>query len=424
MAPAASPARRVRIQLKDSLPHLLVFGWYRPGTGFTRVLEALLPLLAPSFRISWMGVGYQGPPFDWSPGVRVFPTNLRGGDLVGAYGARLNWSALGADAIFALNDIWYLKHYSRELAQVRWQVPMVGYLPLDGKIPEPSLVEGLTGFSTLVTYTECAAQDLAAALSAAGIDTPVLRAGHGVDLGAFHPQIDVHAADALAQRMQRAQVHFGLAQPAFVVLNASRPDPRKRIDLTLEGFARFAQGRPDDVCLCLHQAITHPQFVEPLRQQVAALGISERVIWHPREPGPVSDVQLNTLYNACAVGINTALGEGFGLVSFEHAATGVPQIVPGQDALRELWRDGALFLPTRPVRSAHTPLLMAEVDPADVASALARLCDAPQAWTQLALAGWQRTQAPDLRWEVVAAELTALIQSQLQQPHRLLEPQR
>ena len=109
------------------LPHLLLGGWYKPGTGFTRVLLAVIPFLRQHFRITWLGIGYQGEPFNVSDEVRVLPTNLRGGYLVGAYYVRQNWQELAPDVVFALNDIWYLVHYSRELAGVR----------SDDRIPTP-----------------------------------------------------------------------------------------------------------------------------------------------------------------------------------------------------------------------------------------------------------------------------------------------
>ena len=45
---------------REARPHLLLGGWYRPGTGFTRVLLALVPALRQHFRITWLGVGYRG----------------------------------------------------------------------------------------------------------------------------------------------------------------------------------------------------------------------------------------------------------------------------------------------------------------------------------------------------------------------------
>jgi hypothetical protein len=51
-----------------------------------------------------------------------------------------------------------------------------------------------------------------------------------------------------------------------------------------------------------------------------------------------SDEQLNFLYNACDVGINTTTGEGWGMPSFEHAATRAAQIVPHHTSLADLWK--------------------------------------------------------------------------------------
>lgn len=403
------PAPERRRPSSRRRPHLLLFGWYKPGTGFTRVLEALVPHLAEDYRITWMGVGYRGPVRQLAPGVRLEPTNLDGGDMVGAYSARLRWDELAPDLIFALNDLWYLEHYSRELLPLLENVPMLGYLPLDGRLDRPDELRGLSGFRCLLTYTETAARNLRSALAAAGNSTPVACLGHGVDTGRFKPSVEVADADLQRRRMALAQAYFGLPEPAFVVLNAARPDPRKRIDLTLDAFARFACDRPPHVKLCLHQALGHPEQVEPLRAQAAQLGIEQRIIWHPQSPGPISDDELNRLYNACAVGINTAAGEGFGLVSFEHAAVGVPQILPDQPALRELWGDAALLLNARPLRTPFSPLEMVEVSAEHAAELLSCLHDKADLYQQMAVAAQNRAAAPDLEWRRIGTALRRIL---------------
>ncbi len=387
-------------------PHLLLCGWYCEGTGFTRVLQALLPHFARRFRITWIGVGYRGEPRQLAPHVRLLPTNLRGGDLMGAWALRQDWARHAPDIVFALNDIWYLEHYSRELVGVRGDVPLIGYCPLDGDIPDPQLIAGLRGFHSVYTYTAHAAAELRGAVSSVGLAVQVGVAGHGIDPGAFLPAPEVRAAGLDAgPRMQQAQALFGLDAPAWVVLNASRPDPRKRIDLSLAGFAHAAQSLPPEVRLCLHQAIAHPEFVTPLREQARALGIEQRLIWWPNRPGPVSDAYLNALYNACAVGLNTSHGEGFGLVSFEHAATAAPQVLPDHPALRELWGEAAWRLPTQALMTPNSPLRMGQVAACDVGEAIGQLHQDPIRYAGLARAALQRCAAPDLRWERVAATL-------------------
>jgi len=51
----------------------------------------------------------------------------------------------------------------------------------------------------------------------------------------------------------------------------------------------------------------------------------------------LEDNVLNKLYNACDVGINTCLGEGFGLCNLEHACVGKPQIVTRVGALNDIF---------------------------------------------------------------------------------------
>jgi glycosyltransferase involved in cell wall biosynthesis len=406
----SSPAEPV--DLPTTRPHLLMGGWYKPGTGFTRVLQALLPYLRRHFRITWLGVGYRGEPVDLCDGVRLLPTNLHGGDLLGAYWAQANWQSLAPDAVFVLNDLWYLVHYSRAIGALTGaNVPMIGYLPLDGGLDDSIHVRELAGFHRLVTYTDWAANQLQSALVREHKSIPVTVAGHGVDLASFHL---LPGSETLAGRMKRAQDLFTLPEPPFVVLNASRPDPRKRLDLTLEAFARFATGKPSNVRLCLHQAIAHETFVAPLRQQADRLGIADRILWFPRTPGPLSDSGLNELYNACAIGLNTAMGEGFGLVSFEHGATGAPQVIPAHSALCELWQDhAAIVRPVRAITTEHSPLIMGEVDASAVAMTLDQLYHDSRYYQNLARAAPARCAMPDLDWSVPAGHLVDALQTAL-----------
>jgi glycosyltransferase involved in cell wall biosynthesis len=55
------------------------------------------------------------------------------------------------------------------------------------------------------------------------------------------------------------------------------------------------------------------------------------------------DDMLNLIYNSCDVGINTADGEGWGLIPFEHASCRKPQIVPNHTACADIWEEAALL---------------------------------------------------------------------------------
>ena len=59
------------------------------------------------------------------------------------------------------------------------------------------------------------------------------------------------------------------------------------------------------------------------------------------KPLHLTDTEVNDVYNAGDVGLNTGHGEGFGLTTTEHIYFGRPQIVSGVPALKEILGDHA-----------------------------------------------------------------------------------
>jgi len=242
---------------------------------------------------------------------------------------------------------------------------------------------------------------------------PLLRVvGHGVDVAAFRPWPELERSDFLASARQEARrAAFPAWTPdesAFVVLNASRPDPRKRLDLTLEGFARFAADKPAGVRLCLHHALGNSALARDVRERAQALGIAQRLLFNDAV-GTLSDDSLNTLYNACDVGLNTSAGEGFGLVSFEHAAAGAAQVLPDHAALAELWGDHAVRVPlARHYVPDFSPLEMAETSPAAIADALELLYRDPEHLRERSRSACTHARGPRWRWARVASGLQRL----------------
>ena len=402
-------------QAGEKRPHVLVAGWCRNGTGFTRVLNEVITRLQKRARVTWVGIGASGDTRVLANGASLVPVAMGRGDPVGAYLIGERWNAWQPDAVLVLNDLWYLEHYARVLGPVRGQVPMLGYLPMDGDIPDDLQLPDLRAFSSLATFTRHAARNLREHLSAQGQDLPVAVVGHGVDTVVFKPkEMSTHSSMTLDARAELAQQLFGLDEPTVVILNASRADPRKRIDRTIEGFAAYVQQSSRPIKLCLHQAIAHDGLAEVLRARIDALGIQQHLLWWPRSPGPLTDASLADLYNACAVGINTSMGEGFGLVSFEHAACGVPQLVPDHPALAELWGDAATRIgPVLPEPQVFSPLHMASVTAPLVAEGLASLLASPEHYQRMSVSALARATAPTFQWDVVADALWRLLADQL-----------
>lgn len=357
---------------------IVCIAFYIEGTGLTRVMEMLVEHFAQQYKIHYIGVGYQGAAIR-DENVTIYPTNLQGGDVMGAYQARDLIKEIHPDFVFILHDLWHFERYMDVFKNVKKNSKFIGYIPLDGEIVNPQMTASLMHLDMVVMYTPWARDEVD--LAWGKINDPDCRqrpllevAYHGVELEHFYP---LENEDSLG-RISKSKVFPDLEEDAFVVLNASRPCIRKRVDITLQGFARFAEGKPDHVKLCLHQAISEEES-EHLRVLARELNILDRVIVNPLSDRAVqgdvlSNDDLNLLYNACDVGINTSMGEGWGLVSFEHAATGAAQIVPAHSACQFLWEGAAVMLKAVPSSIPPiSPLGMQEPTSSEVAATLEKL---------------------------------------------------
>jgi glycosyltransferase involved in cell wall biosynthesis len=198
---------------------------------------------------------------------------------------------------------------------------------------------------------------------------------------------------------------------AFVVLNASRPDRRKRLDLTIAGFAQFARDKPGNVKLCLHHAFFGQREQAQIHSWIREFGVEDRVSVNMLGGGVRDDRELNLLYNSCDVGINTSMGEGWGLVSFEHGATGAAQIVSDHTACAELWRGRGELIP---VERSYVPefsvLEMGEVSVHGVAGALENLyCDVDRR-RLLGQAGCDAVANPVYSWDRIAHAFEGMVE--------------
>jgi glycosyltransferase involved in cell wall biosynthesis len=396
---------------------IITIGFNIHGTGLTRVMHDIMRRLADRHEIHYLGIGYSGETVV-DRGLTIYPTNPKGGDVFAAFQAERMIKETDPDLVFILHDIWCFPHYLKILGPYRDRLSIVGYIPLDGEIVNEEDAASLERADRVVVYTEFARKSFQGAFerlrAKRGGDFPGVDViPHGVDLSRFHPfpQLKQASFASLARSEAKRKVFPGLADPenAFIVLNASRPDKRKRIDLTVAGFARFAQGKPANVRLCLHHAMMGGPDQPQAGALVAQFGVKERVYLNPLAGGVISDAALNLLYNACDAGINTAMGEGWGLVSFEHGAAGAAQIVPDHSACAELWRGrGELIPPARRYVPEFSVLEMGEVSAEGVAAALEHLYRDPQHRQHLAQAAYQAALNPEYTWDAIAERFDGL----------------
>jgi D-inositol-3-phosphate glycosyltransferase len=128
----------------------------------------------------------------------------------------------------------------------------------------------------------------------------------------------------------------------------------------------------------------------------------------------VPSEQMNLIYNACEVGVNTSAAEGWGLVSFEPAAAGGAQIVPRHSACAELWEGSAMLVePAMDLVFEKTLTTGWLVTPEGVAAALEELYQNPQTLELMSEKAHELAHRPEYRWEAIAGRWAQLFQQLL-----------
>jgi D-inositol-3-phosphate glycosyltransferase len=395
-------------------PKILIIGDAVAPTGFARVIRSIFEPLRNDYELHQLATRYDGGSHDYS--WKLYAANKSksryGYDQIVPLIAQIQPAI-----VFLLYDIPFQVPYLEELRKTVPRPKIVFYSPVESGPIAPEIMQRLHGVSRYVAFTEYGRREIGDALQSVREQDPSFQfpdlevIPHGVASDKFFPLAggpDTASESIPARRLEaRRLMKLDDAEhlDAFIVLNANRNMPRKRIDLTMQGFAQFARDKPANVKLYLHMA------TEDTGWNVLILakryGIFDRLIMTQADNTrpTFSDEQLNSLYNACDVGITTVTGEAWGMVSFEHAATRAAQIVPRHTSLADLWEDAAEFVEpvmqlTYPGNLTHAHI----VTPEGVAGALQRLYEDPERREALAEAAYRNATRPELNWNTIAAQ--------------------
>ena len=417
--PANSEAQMPTLK---SRPKLFAIGPAMDQSSYARVLHGILLCLASDWDIVQFAVNYRGEAHvcEEGKGWSVLP-NRNIGDRFGIAQAPDLIARFTPDLVFILNCFTVLPRYCNVLAQLDSggrRPKFVAYSPLLGEPVDAKRVKGLAFYDALVAVTPGVRQyfhDALSRLQHAGEIThlPQIAAiPHGFDSARFH-QLAVDSSQARHAAKKLVFPEFAGDDDfadSFIVLNANRNEARKCIATTIAGFARFARDKPAGVRLHLHMGECSDQ--PSLQSLIQSLGIAERVTLASAQAGmhpKISDAALNLLYNACDVGINTSASEGFGMISFEHAATGAAQIVPGHGVCLELWQgeDGIADAEILPAFEAaqidHRSIVKEKrVAGEDVAAALGRLYAHRTSLSCVARRSQRNALRPQYQWQTSA----------------------
>jgi len=417
-----------------SKPCLLVIGDGVATTGFARVLHSICQELINKYEIHHLAVNYRGDPhpYDW----KIYPAML-GGDIYGLGRLQNLMNIIKPDLVFILNDLWVHPTYLERLEEYQDVTKIILYMPIDGGPVDPKWVKAIRRADRLIFYTQFGKSIVEDAIeklkteeweeveSTHATSTKVLHKrriplrfppirviSHGIDTNVFHPVNKKEAKKILYPDKPEFQDN------SFIVLNANRNQPRKRIDVTIKGFKLFAKNKPANVKLYLHMG------VEDMGWNVVDLckmhDIDDRLILSSTQstiPG-IPDERLNLIYNATEVGLNSSVGEGWGLCSFEHAATRAPQVLPDHSAGAEIWRiNGEPQAELLPVSMWLTnERVLTEggiISPESVAEALERLYENKDYWEDMADKAFRMARRPEYQWKVVAKQFDDIFQEVL-----------
>jgi D-inositol-3-phosphate glycosyltransferase len=371
------------VRLSPSRPNILLVGGVRSASGYGRVIRHIGRALAAVGEVACVQVGSDdgidapGPllanPHPYDFGARRFVPELV---CAGAFAV-----------VLVMHDLEYSASLLGAVPPEERRCAVVSYGPVEGAIAHPAALRPLRHADAVVLYTRRDAEQVREIIGHVAPDADGRARGprvawipHGVDRIAFRPLLTLPdgRVDPRSREVARRELlgpELG-AEISFLVLNANRNVPRKRIDATLRVFAAFSADKPRGVRLLLKASPGPGAGGCDIGNTSRALGIQDRVLVTSALgiPDALDDAALNRLYNACDVGINTSEGEGWGLIALEHAASGAPQILAAHPTGAELWSGypGLVGVSSRRV-DRRDAFHYAEVDEDQVKDALERL---------------------------------------------------
>ena len=202
----------------------------------------------------------------------------------------------------------------------------------------PLYRQALRRAAGIVTVTDAARRDLAAALGVPGQRIHVTH--NGIDRSFF---------EARAPQGPRAPY----------LLAVGTLEPRKNVPVLLDAFRRLrTEGRDLELVLVGRQGWTDPL---PLGDVAA----------HVRLTGPIADARLAELYAGAACFVLPSIYEGFGLPLAEAMAAGAPAVASDIPALREVGGDTVRYAAPES-SAAFADAIRAALDRREESAALAQ----------------------------------------------------
>jgi glycosyltransferase involved in cell wall biosynthesis len=382
--------------MKEKGFKLLVWGDGGAPTGFARVNHEIIKALPENVEVHHLAINYRGDPHNYKH--QMYPAAL-GGDYMGV-GRVHDFADKDFDLIYLLNDVWVIADLLKRIKQTWKKIPpIVAYFPVDATNFHEQWFEDFDIVTTSVVYTKFGSDVVKKTV--ADLDPVIIPHGTNTDI--------FYSVDKEKAKQTKYKSFPELWKDSFIILNANRNQPRKKLDVAFEGFALFAENKPKNVLYYHHSGLRDIGW--DISTLIKRFNLSDKVILTNTNPGiqGVSLEELNIIYNATDVGLNTSLGEGWGLTSTEHAVTGAVQVVPDHSACAELFRDCGLLIPISAKHTYRNTMTVGRlVTPEDVATQLERLYSEKDLLKNLSYKCQAKFSQYEYSWEYVAKKFYAV----------------
>jgi glycosyltransferase involved in cell wall biosynthesis len=245
------------------------------------------------------------------------------------------------DILFLYNDVIVISRIFNNLIEkkITKNFKIFVYLDLVFEYENFRILNHIHNFSDLIlVFSECWKKNL---IDMGFSQEKIRILHHGFDKNIFFP-LDKTESKKM----------FGFEKDDFIILNTNRNNYRKSIDKTIDAFIIFLKLKNSDSRIKLFLNMVCNANLEIQGYDIYNLikiscikhnvNYEDTVNKHifvnnKNSTNHISDEMMNWLYNACDIGINTCVGEGFGLCNLEHGGIGKPQIVSGVGALNDIF---------------------------------------------------------------------------------------
>lgn len=348
-------------------------------TGFGIVSKNLFADLPKKYTVAFLGINEHGLKYYDTSQWFIYP--IDNADPFGYKKMPLVLKNFEPDLVILFQDIFNVENAVKIIRQHNIGLPIVTYFPVDGhpynkawanifqkgKVKESDKIFDMT--QEIITYTNWAADEIRASLPAVG-SREIHVLPHGVDFKSFYPLAEEEV------ELLRAKNGW---DDKFMIINNNRFQPRKQMLLTLYAASMLYYGYnkcscgfyypinehkcslngcgPDeivdvvpgnfDIGLYIHAA-NHEMMMGPppgcLLQAAAANAgwmqpeVGKNLMLRKESPysKPLTEAELNELYNMADINLTTAIGEGFGFSLAEASATATTTVAPKNSVMREI----------------------------------------------------------------------------------------